>query len=198
MAREDPGNPAPTALIDRYFRVVEAASQVLLFFGGVAIIALMLHICADVAGKHFFNKPITGTLEIVAWYYMVACVFLPLAFVQVQRLHLTVELFTMGLSRRRLAALDGVIAVLGLGYVALLAWLVYGRARAATADREILDLTFFDVPAWPSRWVLPLSFGSSPWSSPARRFWICASPSPGAASRRWTARTARPFPNDPA
>lgn len=154
-----PAHDAPPSFIDRYDWAVEWASRVLLFFGGLGIIALMLHVCADVAGKYFFNKPITGTLEIVSWYYMVACVFLPLAFVQVQRQHLTVEMFTMGLSRRRLAALDGCVALAGLIYVGLLTYLVFGRAVKATADREILALTFSDVPAWPSRWILPVSFG---------------------------------------
>lgn len=143
----------------RFERGVEVASTFLLYIGGVGMVAMMLHICADVAGRYLFGKPITGTLEIVSWYYMVACVFLPLAFVQIQRQHLTVEMFTMGLSNRKLAALDGVVALAGLGYVALLTWLVFGRAVDATIDREILDLTFYDVPAWPSRWVLPVSFG---------------------------------------
>lgn len=145
--------------LDRYQRIVDIASRLLLFLGGIGILALMLHICADVAGKYFFNKPITGTLEIVSWYYMIACVFLPLAFVQVHRQHLTVEMFTMGLGRRKLAALDGCVALLGLAYVLLLSWLVLGRAVKATADRESLALTFYDVPAWPSRWILPVSFG---------------------------------------
>lgn len=151
--------PAGPSVIERYAQIVETASRCLLVFGGLAIIAMMLHICLDVAGRYFLNRPITGTLEIVSWYYMVACIFLPLAFVQVQRKHLTVEMFTMGLKERSLAALDGLIALLALAYVGLLTWLVYFRAVDATIDGESLALTFRDVPAWPSRWVLPISFG---------------------------------------
>jgi TRAP-type C4-dicarboxylate transport system permease small subunit len=151
-------SPAPV-WIDRLERIADRASRALLALGGIGIVVMMLHICADVAGRYLFNRPITGTLEIVAWYYMVACVFLPLAFVQIQRQHLTVEMFTMGLNRRRLAALDGVVALVGLVYVALLTWLVFDKAVDATLDHEILALTFYDVPAWPSRWLLPASFG---------------------------------------
>ncbi|MFP1633183.1 TRAP transporter small permease [Zhengella sp. ZM62] len=144
---------------DMLMRIADMASWVLMTIGGLAIIVLMLHITADVAGKYFFNQPIIGTLEIVSRYYMVACVFLPLAFVQIRRQHLTVEMFTMGLSKRRLAGLDGVVSIAGLAYVGLLTWLVLDQAAAATRDREILSLSFFDLPAWPSRWILPLSFG---------------------------------------
>ena len=140
-------------------RLADRLSNVLLALGGVAIVALMLHVCADVVGKYFFNQPIMGTLEIVSRYYMVACVFLPLAWVQLRRQHLTVEMFTMGLSERRLAALDGAVALLGFAYVAVLTWLVFGQAVDATRDNEFLSLTFYDLPAWPSRWVLPVSFG---------------------------------------
>ena len=140
-------------------RLVDLASWGLMAIGGGVIILLMLHITADVAGKYFFNKPIIGTLEIVSRYYMVACVFLPLGYVQIRRQHLTVEMFTMGLNRRRLAALDGIVSLAGLAYVALLSWLVFAQAVAATRDREILSLTFYDMPAWPARWILPVSFG---------------------------------------
>jgi TRAP-type C4-dicarboxylate transport system permease small subunit len=148
-------DPAPT----RFERLIDWLSNAMLVLGGIVILMLMLHICADVAGKYFLNKPITGTLEIVSRYYMVACVFLPLAFVQIQRQHLTVEMFTMRLSKRRLAGLDGAVALAGVVYVGLLTWLVYGHAVSATRDREILSLTFYDLPAWPSRWILPVSFG---------------------------------------
>ncbi|MFY0634034.1 MAG: TRAP transporter small permease [Vannielia sp.] len=140
-------------------RALDALSKVLLFVGGAALVVLMLHVCADVAGKYFFNQPLTGTLEIVSWYYMVACVFLPLAWVQIRRQHLTVEMFTMGLNRRQLAALDGVVSLLGLAYLVLLTWLVFWQAVAQTRANEFLSLTFYDMPAWPSRWVLPVSFG---------------------------------------
>ncbi len=86
-------------------RVVDIASWILMAIGGVVIILLMLHITADVAGKYFFNTPIIGTLEIVSRYYMVAVVFLPLAFVQIRRQHLTVEMFTMKITTGNIRAM---------------------------------------------------------------------------------------------
>ena len=140
-------------------RLVTHLSTIALFVAGGALVAMMLHVVADVFGKYFFNTPIPGTIEVVAWYYMVAVAFLPVAYVQVKRQHLMVELFTMSLSPRRKLAFDGVVAILGSLYSGLLAWLLLGDALESTARGDVQDLTFFYMPIWPTTWVLPVSFG---------------------------------------
>ena len=95
----------------------EALGRILMILGGVATIMMMLHIVADVILKHTLNDPIDGTTEIVAAYYMVASVFLPLAYVTFTEGHLIVELFTSKLSGRPLrllSAFAGAVTVLYL------------------------------------------------------------------------------------
>lgn len=140
-------------------KVAEKLSWLLLWIGAIALLLLMLHVSADVAGKYIFNRPIPGTLEVVANYYMVACVFLPLAFVQLRRQHLFVEMFTLGLNTRNTVLLDGFVALLSTAYTGVLTWLVFNQAIDATIQGEIQDVTYFDLPVWPVRWILPLSFG---------------------------------------
>ena len=55
----------------------------LLVLSGAMILAMMVHICADVASRFFLSKPLVGTTEFVTYYYMVACIFLALPVVQV-------------------------------------------------------------------------------------------------------------------
>lgn len=143
----------------RLEQILQILSNALMVLGAIALFAMMLHITADVAGKYLFNRPIVGTLETVARYYMVLVVFLPIAFVQLHRQHLMVEIFTLKVTGRGVAALDGAVALLGVVYAGILAWLVYGQAVDQTALGEFVSLTYFDMPVWPSRWVLPLSFG---------------------------------------
>ena len=71
------------ALIERFLQRV---SRVMLFLGAVAILLMTFHVTADVLFKVGFHYPIVGTLEVVTYFYMVACIFLPLADVQVGRL----------------------------------------------------------------------------------------------------------------
>jgi len=139
--------------------LVEKLSKVLLVIGGIAIILMMLHISIDVASKYLLGHSINGTLEIVAWYYMISCVFLPLAYVQARRQNLTVELFTGGLPDRAKSLIDGIVALASIAYTGLLTSLVFQRAVKSTVEWEIQDVTYFDMPVWPVRWILPLSFG---------------------------------------
>lgn len=141
-------------------RALAAVSNVLLAIGGVAIALMALHVGADIVAKSLFNRPIVATLEIVTWYYMVAAVFLPVAYVQLHKKHLMVELFTIGLSPARLAVLEGVVGVLGFLYVGTLFVLTFEHAIETTANGEVQDATFFDLPTWPARWLLPIAFGT--------------------------------------
>lgn len=143
----------------RLERIVETLSNALMLLGSAALFTMMFHITADVVGKYAFNRPIVGTLETVARYYMVLVVFLPIAFVQLHRQHLMVEIFTLGVKGRSVAFLDGIVALLGVAYTGILTWLVLGQAVHQTELNEFVSLTYFDMPVWPSRWVLPLSFG---------------------------------------
>ena len=146
--------------LDIFEKVVTRLSGLLMLLGGICVVLLMLHVVADVALKYFAHRPIVGTLEIVSWYYMVGIAFLPVAWVQWQRRHLMVEMFTMRMSHRATAILDGVVAILTLAYVSTLTVLVYQQAVEATARNEIQDVTFFDMPVWPSRWILVVAFGA--------------------------------------
>ncbi|SFC28336.1 TRAP transporter small permease subunit [Tropicimonas isoalkanivorans] len=135
-------------------------SRILLWLGGVCVVVLTLHVVADVFMKYAFHRPIVGTLEIVSWYYMVGIAFLPVAWVQLKRQHLMVEMFTMGMSPRSTAVLDAVVGILALIYVAVLTFLVFEEAVVATSRNEIQDVTFFDMPVWPARWILFAGFAS--------------------------------------
>jgi len=139
---------------------MERLCGLLLWVAGAAITLMMLHVAADVVGKTLFRQPMTATLEIVAWYYMIATVFLPIAFIQLRKKHLMVELFTQNMQPRSLAKLEGLTALLGVAYVGILFWLTLDQAIIATMDNEVQDVTFFDLPVWPSRLCLPVAVGS--------------------------------------
>lgn len=52
--------------------------RLFIFVGGLALLAMMLHVTADVVFKYVFNSPVPLTMEMVTYYYMSAVVFLPL------------------------------------------------------------------------------------------------------------------------
>jgi TRAP-type C4-dicarboxylate transport system permease small subunit len=140
-------------------RALRRVSIVFTILAGIGLTMMMLHICADIISKYVLDKPIVATLEIVTWYYMVMIVIFPIGYIQVIKKHLMVELFTLKMSPARLSILEGIVGVLGAVYVAILCYLTFGHAVEQTISGEIQDATYFDMPVWPSRWILPLSTG---------------------------------------
>jgi len=118
------------------------------------VIVMMLHVCADVAGK-YVSRPIYGTIEVVSAYYMVAAVFLPLAYVSARDRHIVVELFTRNLKGRRLTRWQGAVGIVTFAYVALMAWMTLEEAIERTVGREVWESSGSFIYVYPSRWMLP-------------------------------------------
>ncbi len=135
---------------------IQWPSNALAYFGGVFIVLMMLQIVADVIGREVFSLPIDGTLEIVSFYYMVAVTFFPLAFVSHGEGHITVELFTRGLPRRRLAGLEVVVALVCLGFVVLFVRETWIAALESFETGEMWETSDDLITIWPSRFALPI------------------------------------------
>ncbi|MBE0591855.1 MAG: TRAP transporter small permease [Gemmatimonadales bacterium] len=135
-------------------RFLHRLSVVLMVVAALAILLMTFHITADVLLKVFFNMPIIGTLEIVTYFYMVACIFLPLAHLQATGTPILVELFTQKLEPGAIARLDRFGALLTAFYLGMFAWWGGVMAIGKTRIGETIDATYFELPIWPMRWVL--------------------------------------------
>lgn len=134
-------------------------ADIFLWAGAIAVLAMMVHVSADVIMKVALNQPIMGTLEIVSFIYMVGCTFLPLAHVQLARTLIIVEVFTQNLAPEKNLRIDIAAAVLTVAYLLLLAIMGAVVALAKTRIGEAQDATYFDLPVWPMRWVFCASCG---------------------------------------
>lgn len=134
-------------------------SIILLWLSGAAFAIMAIHIVCDVVGRYLFQSPLPGTVEIVARYYMVVLVFLPLAYVQLQDKHFVAGIFTDGLPEQALLRLKGVtdfvMALVG-GY---LTWTAISAALHATHSGEQVQMAEFLLPTWPGRWLVPIGLG---------------------------------------
>jgi TRAP-type C4-dicarboxylate transport system permease small subunit len=139
-------------------KILDALSGFLMILGGIAMVVMMVNVAADIIARNFLHVPIPGTLEFVSGYYMVATVFLPLAYVQRHREHVMIELFTLKVPPRVNAFMDGVIYVLCAIGLLFFTYATIGKAIHMT---EIGEMQFgvIDVITWPSRWFVPLGCG---------------------------------------
>lgn len=133
-------------------------ANLLLEISGLFLLVMMLHVCADVGMKYMFNKPVQGTLEIVSYYYMVGAVFLPLAFVELTRGSVSVDLFFDMMPRAMQVACMFLVLALCIAAYGGLAWVSWNDALRSFARSEVV-MGPITVPIWPSRFVLPASFG---------------------------------------
>ena len=123
--------------------------------GGIGIVLMMILTTADVGGKFLFNHPIPGVAEIVASYFMIAAVFLPLGDTEARNEAIAVDLLyeRMGLTARMLCNLLAIL--LTFIFYGVLAWQNLQVALDAYAIREYVSGAW-DIVTWPSKFLIPV------------------------------------------
>ena len=134
--------------------LLQKSALVLVLLGAVGMVSSMFLGTADVVGTQFLGVPVPGALEITES-TMVLIVFGALAFAQMQRAHIRVEILHGYAGPRTKAFMDAVTHLVALVYFALLAWQGYGEALYGWEIREA-TLGYIRFPLYPARWLLVL------------------------------------------
>lgn len=153
----DPRPGPQGSLLHAIERWLRWASFALFWLATALVAAMLIHIVLDVFLKYVFNQPVPMTAEMVAHYYMVAVVFLPLPLVELRNASVSVDLFyrMFGVySRRALMLLAYVGQVFFFGVLAYQSWL---DALEALHTRKFVYLDF-RLDTWPGTFFLPLGF----------------------------------------
>lgn len=130
-------------------------SEIMLSVTAIPVLAMMVHVTLDVALKYLINTPIQGTLEITAYYYMVSIVVFPMAFVELTRQSIAVDLFYQMMPQKMQIAVTAMvllISTLGYGGLGYISW---PDAIEAFEKREIVMGTV-NIYIWPTRFLLPI------------------------------------------
>src|SRR5262245_13352289 len=67
--------------------------DLMLWISLAAGVLMMLHVTVDVVGRYAFNRPLDGTTEIVAAYYMVVIAYAPWAWIAARDNHIVAGMF---------------------------------------------------------------------------------------------------------
>ncbi|MHA3905028.1 TRAP transporter small permease [Castellaniella sp. WN] len=128
------------------------------FVGGLALVAMMLHVSFDVIGKFVFNTPLPLTMEMATYYYMTAVVFLPLAALERHGSSLVhVELFYDRLSRRARTVVLPLALSLAAVYCACAGWAAWKPALRAMRSGTYAGSELI-VSIWPTRFLPVVGF----------------------------------------
>ncbi len=142
-------------------RVINTLININIAIAAVALVAMLLHVVVDVVMREFVHAPISETLEIVSYWYMVGLVFLAIPAAQARGEHIQVELFTSALPRRVRMAMDVLVLLLSAAVLVVFTWVSSEEAIRQTQAMTVVEAGSGTLPVWPTRWLVPLSMGST-------------------------------------
>ena len=145
--------------MERFEKTVRGLAQVLAGLSCLTLLLMMLQTTVDVTSNNLLGRPIEGNAEIIAAYYMVMIVFLPLAFVELRHEHISADLLvrTFPPRARRLVYLLG--GALSLAFFGVLTWQTAIDAWRSLQISEVMMGSIF-IPVWPAKFALPLGFAA--------------------------------------
>ncbi len=108
-------------MIQNTVRVVQRTTFYVSIVGTLAVLIMMLLTVADVMGRSFFIRPITGTYEL-SRYLLVVIVLLGIGYAQQTGRHVAVNYFVSKLPPRGRFVFEAMGTVLGLVFFSLVAW----------------------------------------------------------------------------
>lgn len=138
-------------------KIAEKLTYLLGWVAGLTVLLMMFHVMTDVIGKYVFNAPLPGTAEVVAAYYMIGCVFLPLAWVEAAGGSIVVELVFEKVSPRAQRVMLKLADVVSIVYYSVLGWFSWEVATHAWRINETVD-GIWRVTTWPAKFLLPFGF----------------------------------------
>ncbi|MCC6001245.1 MAG: TRAP transporter small permease [Pararhodobacter sp.] len=127
--------------------------------GALCEVLKMLHVTADVIGRYFFNAPLTGTIVIVAHFYMVILVFLAIGVAEEKRAHISVEIVSDLLPKVAQTGLGVFSGILTVGVISLV--MIGGYTEAVTQTRRgaTMEQGSALISVWPGYWAVPIGAG---------------------------------------
>lgn len=131
----------------------------LAWIGMLAMLLMAFHVSINISYRWLTGRDIEMTLEIVTYFYMVALVYLPMAFIDRAGGHIVADLFSAFMSERTVKRIDAVFKILLALFFAVLFWVTVRDAIERTIDGEAVMSAFGPFDVWQSRWSVPIGFG---------------------------------------
>lgn len=115
-------------------------------FSGAIVLALMMYITFfDVLGRFVFNRPFTGSVEVIAL-LMGVLFYLGVGLVTFENSHIRVDVITVMLPTSLRAVFDFISHVLSLGIASLICWRLWVLAIEQTVELNVTQV--LELPVW--------------------------------------------------
>ncbi len=138
-----------------FARATDAVASYMAYIASIVLMLLMFITTADVAGRYFFNQPLTGVFDLTHFAVLIM-VFFGLAYCGIKGGHVAIELLYDRLSRRVAKVLDRIINLLGATLFLVIAWRTVIQSFDIMEFKESSQLLL--IPYYPFYWLV--AFGS--------------------------------------
>ena len=142
--------------VTRGERGLFSVARVVNAIGVSIVLVIMLTTVADVALRYTFNQPVPGTVELTE-YMMVFVVYCGIAWTQIKKGHVAVDIVAKRLTHKAQAILQSFTYVISLGIFCLASWLAFTRVKIV-ADSGLCS-TALDIPRFPFQLVVGIGLG---------------------------------------
>jgi TRAP-type C4-dicarboxylate transport system permease small subunit len=137
-------------------RIAEFLARLMVWASMAIMLLMALHVSASVISRWTFGSDIPLTLELTAYYYMVALTFLPLALIDLTHRHIRAEFLYALMPRAVRYVLALAIRLSMVGFLGFLTWRTWLSAQGRTrVGEEIVSMMGY-FPIWPARWIVPV------------------------------------------
>jgi TRAP-type C4-dicarboxylate transport system permease small subunit len=143
--------------MNRLLRWLQKPIDLLLWLSLLAGFLMMAHVTIDVTGRYVFNRPLDGTTEIVAAYYMVMVAYAPWAWLASRDRHIVAGMFQHIGTPRFDFWLEIVVKIFTAVCVSVFTYQTFLAALRQMRAGEVWLAGTMYIPVWPSRWILPVS-----------------------------------------
>jgi TRAP-type C4-dicarboxylate transport system permease small subunit len=138
--------------VKRTSKIIEIMALTVLMIAGVGMLMSMFLGVADIVGTQILLIPVPGPRELTES-TMVLIVFGALAYAQIRRAHIRVEIFYLRAGPRTRAGMDVITDLAAITFFGLLLWQAYLEARYSIRIGEA-TVGYIRFPLWPARVTL--------------------------------------------
>ncbi|NLC37194.1 MAG: TRAP transporter small permease [Alcaligenaceae bacterium] len=133
---------------------LESINQFITLVGGAAVALMMIHVSLDIFFRFALNQPLPGTITIVAHYYMIIAIFLPLAYVEQTKSSISIELISAYFPPAMNRFMHGFTHLFISATSYLIAYVSYGVAIRNFNSRTSIMQGDYTIPTWPTYFIL--------------------------------------------
>lgn len=137
-------------------RWIRSLDRSLSIVTAIALTVMMLHIVLHAVMRGFFQAPITGTNEIVTYYYLPLVALLGIPAAQLKREHITVTLFIDRVGERAFTILT--VIVCAIGALLSIGFAYFGLMEALSNFRAGSTAGVTAIVTWPIYFLVPMVF----------------------------------------